>query len=750
MTIPLRILLNTMSKATSKLAFLICIFTCPVVLPHEGHRALPKRGMEVNAELGTVVLSRSARKTLDVQTVELSKQTITHTISTYGSLVTPWNQHAFVTSPLSGRIVSLKVNSGEAVRKGQVLAELECPALEQLQMDLRNAKIEAELSDRLVQSISGASRDGAIPGMRFIEAKSRLRQAEAALEIASAKWNGLRLPRERLEAILNNPRIEHRQLLSLTSPIDGTVTHTDLSIGKSVVEKEHLLEVIDLSSVWLKIAVLEKDVSNVHVGQHVELRLSSAPHQIVRGVIDIIDRFMDPQTHLVNAWVTLKNEFNPSIQLLPGMSGKVQIHAVQPEPRLVLPAEAVIRDGAERFVLVEQENKLAQSTYQKQSVVLGKRSGDVLEVRGGMLFPGDRVVTRGSHEMGGYFAKGKLTISPETARDIGLVVQPVSVHSISKTISIDGVVDLAPSHRAVASARIGGVVERILVDRGQSVRRGDVLAEINSQEFQDLQLKLLRAELDKKLEQTVVANLRLARSGVSERQLLESESQLSQTLIRHDNLMRQLRLAGLNDAQLSELLQSQKLLATLQVVAPIDGVVVGLDKFLGHVIRPEEPLFEIHDLSHVWVQGFFAEQDLPNMKIGRTVRCRFVSIPNEVVTGRIVRSGQQLSEDNRTLAVWIELDAMPSSPVLHSMLARITIDCDVGSSEIAVPRKAVLQEGSRSYVFVRKEDQSFERRLITAGPSNDLLVAVREGLREGEMVAVQGTFELQSGYAALK
>jgi len=706
--------------------------------------------MEVNAELGTMLLTRSARNTLDVQTVELTTQPITRTISGYGALVAPWNQHALVTSPLAGRIVNLNVVSGAAVRIGQLLAELECPALEQLQMEIRTAKIEVELSERLIQSIGGASRSGAIPGMRFIEAQSKLRQAQAALEIASAKWQGLRLPQEQLELILKDPRSEHRQRLALTSPIDGIITHTDLSIGKSVIEKEHLLEVIDLSSVWLKINVLEKDISLVRVGQQIELSLTSAPQQVVSGVIDAIDRFLDPQTHLATAWATLESASHPSSRLLPGMSGRVYIHSVQPEPKLVLPMAAVIRDGAERFVLVEQEKTLTHSTYQKQSVVLGKRAGNVLEVRGGALFPGDRVVTRGSHELGAFFAKGVLVVSPETASDIGLIVQPASVQTIAHTIEIDGVTDLPPNHRAIASAQMSGAIERILVDRGQEVRRGDVIAEINSQAFQDLQLKLLRAELDAKLQHTIVENLRLARSGVSERQLIEAESQLSQTRSLRDTVMRQLRLAGLNDSQLSELLQSQKLLSTLPVPASIDGVIVGFDKYLGHVVRPEEPMFEIHDLSRAWVQGFISERDLSMIQIGQVARCRLATAPDEVIRGRIVRSGQQLSANDRTLSIWIELDAMPSFPVLHNMLARITIDCGIAYTGLAVPRDAVVHEGTRNYVFVRKADQTFERRLIAVGPADDILIAVRDGLSDGDMIAVQGAVELQSGYAALK
>jgi cobalt-zinc-cadmium efflux system membrane fusion protein len=197
-------------------------------------------------------------------------------------------------------------------------------------------------------------------------------------------------------------------------------------------------------------------------------------------------------------------------------------------------------------------------------------------------------------------------------------------------------------------------------------------------------------------------------------------------------------------------LQSQKLLPTLPVTAPIDGTLVGFDKFLGHVVRPEEPIFEIHDLSQAWVQGFISERDLPMIRVGQPARCRLVTAPDEVIPGTIVRSGQQLTDNDRTLSVWIKLDAMPSFPVQHNMLARITIDSGVAYRGLAIPREAVVHEGTRHYVFVRKADQTFERRLISIGPADDNAIAVLNGLSAGDLIAVQGAVELQSGYAALK
>ncbi len=108
------------------------------------------------------------------------------------------------------------------------------------------------------------------------------------------------------------------------------------------------------------------------------------------------------------------------------MSGQVQLRIGEVGSKVGVPLSAVIRDGAERFVLVEEEQTQVASTFQKQTVVLGQRMGDRIELLGGKLFPGDRVVTRGSHELGSFFTKGVLRVSEETARDISLALQPVS------------------------------------------------------------------------------------------------------------------------------------------------------------------------------------------------------------------------------------------------------------------------------------------------------------------------------------
>ncbi len=729
---------------------LIACLVSAHALGHEGHKPLPTRGMEVNVETGKMVLTKFARATLDVQTAEVGPQKVTQSLLAYGTLVSPWNRHAMVSSPLSGRIVELLVTPGESVKAGQVLGELDSPELESLQLEIRNAQTALNLALKLQSSAEAAGKSGAIPGIRFIEAENQVQKDRAAVEIARAKWLSLQLPPAALEVMLGAPDEPFLQRLALKSPIDGTVTHSDLSVGKVVNSKEHLFEVLDLSSVWLKIGVLEKDLARVAIGQSLELTLTAYPDEKIMAQVDVFGQLLDPETHLGTVWASLSNSSSEDLLLLPGMSGQVQLKVGDTREKVVVPMSAVIRDGAERFVLVEEEQTQVASTYQKQTIVFGQRMGDLIEVRGGNLFPGDRVVTRGSHELGSFFTKGVLRVSEETARDIGLALQPTSQLTLAETITVDGLVDVPPTRRTVASAQLSGSIARILVDRGQKIRAGEVLAEIVSQDFQNLQLDLLRAHLDSELQQEIMRNLGEARDAVSQRRLWEAENRLNLTNGLRENVRQRLTSAGISDAQLTQLLTTRTLLPTLPVRSPIDGVVMDFDKLLGHVVQPDESVFEIHDLSQVWVQGFVSERDLARVKVGQTVRVRFVADDTEVVTGTLVRSGRSVGQDDRTLSVWIELKQMPRVPVQHNMLARLTIETGTIPPQLAVPREAIVREGTRSYVFVHQVDDTFARQLVVPGRSDDFAVEILEGLVSNDMVAVRGAMALQTGYAALR
>ena len=160
---------------------------------HEGHKPLPTRGVEVQAQTGTLVLSASARNAIEVKTEEVSQRPMHSSLNAYGVLTIPWKNHALVGSMLEGRVVSVLVVAGDHVQAGQVLAQIESPVIERIQRDLRDLIAGVRLEQQLLLGAQEASKSGAIPMARVLELQTSLFQKETALKTAKAKWIGLGL-----------------------------------------------------------------------------------------------------------------------------------------------------------------------------------------------------------------------------------------------------------------------------------------------------------------------------------------------------------------------------------------------------------------------------------------------------------------------------------------------------------------------------------------------------------------------------
>src|SRR5262249_20887815 len=154
--------------------------------------------------------------------------------------------------------------------------------------------------------------------------------------------------------------------------------------------------------------------------------------------------------------------------------------------------------------------------------------------------------------------------------------------------------------------------------------------------------------------------------------------------------------------------------------------------------KAEDPLFEIHDLAHVWVQGYVSEQGVAAVKIGQAARVRFTAAPGVVAGATVMRRGGAFGAEDRTLSVWAGVKGTPPPGLQHNMLATLTVTVDESAPTLAVPLAAVVREEGQVYVFVRKADGTFERRAVTTGRSDDRYIEVAGGLDEGEPVAVRG------------
>lgn len=282
------------------------------------------------------------------------------------------------------------------------------------------------------------------------------------------------------------------------------------------------------------------------------------------------------------------------------------------------------------------------------------------------------------------------------------------------------------------------------------VKKGDVLAEITSLELQKLQLDLLQVHLELGLTEATLERFRKVEEVISQRQVWEAESQRNELLNRKNSLVRKLEAIGLGTEQVDGVLKRGEVVDSLPVRAPRTGIVVHFDKALGQVIKADEPLFEIHDLSQGYVQAFLSEKEWSTVRNGQKVRVRLISDPSFLAEGTIVRNAHNFGGENRVVSTWIELDPSASAMLQHNLLARLTVVIDEPSPVLAVPIAALVWEGTKSYVFMLGEGGVYQRRLVETGRSDDRFMEITGGLNLGDVIAVRGTQALQTAYANIR
>jgi RND family efflux transporter MFP subunit len=723
-----------------------------VISGHEGHAPLPTKGVEVDAERGLVTLSPEAQAALALQLARAESGKLRQTTLAYARVVTPWQQRYFVSSRLPGRISQLLVKSGEQVEAGQLLAEIASPDLEGLVLQLQSAANDLALTRRQYDLLVGLEREQIVNGREFIEIAAKLEQQRLALETVVLKLRSLGIEAARVDELLAMPAGSSRELrLPIRAPLAGTVSHSDLAVGKVVVADEHLFEVNDLSKLWVEIEVLENDLPKIQPGQAVELELAAYPGLKLSTRVDVVGGEIDPRTHVARVWAELP-EGETGARFLPGMHGVARVVVSPDRELLTLPAGALLGSGAERYVLVELASTKRGFEYRRQNVVVVAEDVLQAQVQVGSLVPGDRVVSRGGHVLSSFFVLGSLRLSPEGMRNVGLQTAAAGMQTVEEILTFNGVIDLPPGGMATVSSQVKGTLFRLLVDREQEVAAGQIVAEVAGMEAVDPQLDLLQTEREVAWLEATLQRLQAGGQTqvVATKLLWEWESRLNAARNKRAAAERLLLTLGMSREELAEVLQRGEPRDSIPIRSPIAGRVVRVNKTLGEGVGADESLLEVCDYRRVWAQGFLLEQEAGRVDTGLPARVKLVSRPEFLGLGQIVRSAQQIGEQDRTLSVWVEFGQPEGFVLQRNLLAELTATLSSSQSTLAVPRSALARDGIRNYVFVQKPDGLLERRMVMVGRADDRWVEVRGGLQAGEIVAVQGISELATTYAGVR
>ena len=183
---------------------------------------------------------------------------------------------------------------------------------------------------------------------------------------------------------------------------------------------------------------------------------------------------------------------------------------------------------------------------------------------------------------------------------------------------------------------------------------------------------------------------------------------------------------------------------TVDVTAPVSGVVNDRPVTIGDSVEPNTELFHIVDLSQVIVVAQVYEEDVGKLKLGQQARISALSYPTNEFMGKVSFIGLELDPDTRTLPVWLTVDN-PDGQLRADMFVKAALLLAKNSAVLTVPKSAMLEEGGEKFVFVRTGD-TFDRVDIQAGAEDDRNVEVKDGLVPGDEVVTQGQRELYTAW----
>jgi len=179
------------------------------------------------------------------------------------------------------------------------------------------------------------------------------------------------------------------------------------------------------------------------------------------------------------------------------------------------------------------------------------------------------------------------------------------------------------------------------------------------------------------------------------------------------------------------------------LVSPRSGVVIEKTVTVGDVVNPSQPLYVVADLSEVWLDITVYDKDLENIKQGETVHFHSDSLPNLKVEGRITYIQPSAGENTRTFLARASLPN-PRAQLKPGMFGQVSIKTAEGKRKPFLPDSAIQKNGADTFVFIDEGSDSFQKRTIQLGERLGDGYLVNDGLKSGERIVHNGSFQLKS------
>lgn len=359
--------------------------TCPIcnmelVLKSSEEKTEDMDGLTPNVNLGEIALSPSQQVIANVKTQVVELSEFDYSIEANGIIKLRDDASRQISSPITGKITKLYINyEGQKVRKGQKAFELYSPELIATQREFLLA-----YENYLLAQES--------PNPKLKES------SQSVLNAARQRLNLWFVDEKQIDELIKTRQV--KSSLTYYSDFSGVVTKKYFNEGSWVMAGNTILDIVDLSSVWIMANVYENEISKIRIGQQVKIKLNSYENADISGKIDYINPFVNQDTRTIEVRITTRNT---QMLLKPGMYVKVNILAERKPNSIVLPKTAVLRTGKMDMVYIKKSDNIfaprqVQVGREKDGKVLitsGLKEGDIVVISAGFLLDSESQIRMG-------------------------------------------------------------------------------------------------------------------------------------------------------------------------------------------------------------------------------------------------------------------------------------------------------------------------------------------------------------------
>lgn len=334
----------------------------------------------------------------NIEVEEVSFRSLAALLEVPGKVQFNENKLAHIGSRVPGRIVEVKANLGDKIKKGDSLAVIDSTELGETQSEYLKARANLNAQQKHYERAKKLLAGKAISLSEYQKREAEYTVVRAEYKAAEDKLMLLGLSWGELNRIISSQKISSK--VNIKAPFQGTIVERHATVGEVIETATNIFTLADLSTLWVTAEVTEKDIPAIEAGAAVEITVSSYPDEVFKGVIAYVGDVIDHSSRTMKVRIDVDNSLG---KLKPEMFATVKVSTTQKENVLVIPESAIQRENKNTIVFIAK----SESTFKKKEVTVGPSVNGFHQVLSG-LEAGEKIVTKGAFILKSELQKGEM------------------------------------------------------------------------------------------------------------------------------------------------------------------------------------------------------------------------------------------------------------------------------------------------------------------------------------------------------